>query len=317
MPPITGWAMENKQADLNTPSKPGRLQPIAELSLHPFVRATEIEDCSLYWMPVDSFPMNNMQRTWLLTFHQRLALHLQQKYKLREEVFLHFKCIYPDLVSRFGETSLDFVPMMGAAITPGTSQPKPIDMQSLKEQVGQASKNGTLLNTQQWMPDLLYWFSGKKPVEQKQAFYGQGGMMSLFLAPDPETAPPDIYLPLLVRTSPGFIGSGAEKMQSEVARAYSLRDAFLNKSKEVFGAPLREQASYKGMLFILPFFTAATLTSVSAELRKVWFDVFEGYFIESPVDEGVLLMLKKPDFDEELGLLMEKMREDGHVYRGE
>ena len=58
------------------------------------------------------------------------------------------------------------------------------------------------------------------------------------------------------------------------------------------------------------------MTTVSAQERESWFTVFDGYLVESPGDKGVLLMLKKPDFDEELGKLMKQMREDGLVYHG-
>src|SRR6266849_1739359 len=96
-----------------------RLTPIEEKTLAPFVRATTITDVSIYWMPVSRFPMAASQREWLLEFHRRLALHLLAKSKLREECFLQFKSLYPNLLNRFTATSRNYVPMTGAALVPG------------------------------------------------------------------------------------------------------------------------------------------------------------------------------------------------------
>jgi hypothetical protein len=296
--------------------KASRLEPIDEKPLDPFVRARDVEDCSIYWMPVSSYPMNFMQRKWLLEFHQRIAQHLKQKYELREEVFLHFKHIYPHLVDRFTETSVDYVPMAGASVTPGTPLPERLNMEGLKAQVDEATEKGTLLDVTKWMPDFLYWLSSKKPVEQRESFLGQGGMMTLFLAPDPNTKAPTIELPRYIRTSPGFATSRANLMNAEIEKAYSMRDGFLAKSKAIFGEPLREDSSYKGLMFVLPFFTAKNLTNATAEQRSSWFEVFDGYMVESPGDQGLLLVINQPDFDDELAEIVHDLKKDGHVYRG-
>jgi hypothetical protein len=296
-------------------TKSSRLQPIEERTIEPFVRSANLLDCSLYWIPVDSFPMNALQRRWLLDFLERLALHLKSKHKLREEVFLHFKSLYPNLVDHFTERAVDFVPMSGAAVTPGAELPKAVTLEDLKEKVEEAGRNETMLDVQQWMPDHLYWFVKKRALEQRQAFFGHGGILTMFLAPDPSAPVPTVTLPRFIRTAPGVEAGASEKMQRDIEMAHSLRDRFLAKSKETFGQRLKGTPNYKGLLFVLPFFRVAELMQSTEEQRRLWFDVFSGYVVESPPDKGVLLLLQTPDFDEELAEIVKSMQEDGHVYR--
>lgn len=295
--------------------KTSRLEPVETQTIKPFIRSTEVTDCSLYWMPVTSYPMNALQRRWLLEFCERLAKRLKEEKGLREEVFLHFKSLYPDLIDRFSERAVDFAPISGAAVTPGKELPKPIDMEDLRAKVDEASRNGTLLDVQQWMPDHLYWFAKKKAVEQRQAFYGVGGMLSLYLKPDASTAIPVLELPRFVRTAPGFSDDITRKLQDDIDMTYSLQDSFLAKSKAMFAGRLRETPSYKGLLFALPFFQAEPLLQATPLERAAWFEVFDGYMVESPQDKGVLLMLHDAAFDETLAEIVEQMKKDDYVYR--
>ncbi len=295
----------------NPTSSPSRLKPLREPTVSPFVRAAAIEDASVYWLPVSQFPMLLQQRDWLLEFHQRLAAHLLTASDLREECFLQFKSLYPDLLDRFTSTSSEYVPMTGASLVPGT-QPQPLpDFDAIKQQMESASKSGEPVDVNRWMPDHLHWFLLKKAEAQRRDFFGYGGMLSLYLAKDPGTVAPTFEMPRLIRSHPGY----TDTLNDEVAAIYSLRDAFLAKSKEVFGSPFRQSSSYRGLLFVLPLFTGESLVQAMPEDRAAWFAVFEGYFIESKVDHGMLLVLKDPDFDDRLQQLVDGMREDGLVYR--
>ena len=288
-----------------------RLSEYKEPTLAPFVRATTVIDCSIYWLPVSQFPMLPRQREWILEFHKRLGTHLAQTRKLRQEMFLQFKSLYPDLLNSFTATSGDHMPMTGASLTPGEVPPELPDFESVKKQVEAAGKNGKPLDVNQWMPDVLHWFLLKKPERQRELFFGRGGMFTLYLAPDPETVAPVIEVPRYMRTHPAY----SDSMQGEINAAYSLRDKFLKQSKEAFGEPFRGDASYKGLMFVLPLFTSASLVQATPEQREAWFAIFDGYLIESKVDTGLVLALKEPQFDEELMILLERMEADGHVYR--
>lgn len=288
-----------------------RLTPLQERSLSPFVRASAVEDASVYWMPVSRFPMMPQPKEWLLEFHKRLAKMLGQL-DLREECFLQFKSLYPDLIDRFTATSGEYMPMMGAALTPGQAPQALPSFEAIKEQVEHASKSGEPVDTTRWMPDHLQWFLKKYPDRQRADFFGYGGMLTLYVAKDPAMAAPKIEVPRYVRTNPGF---DEDEMKSQVTAVYSLRDAFLAKSKERFGEPFRSDASYRGLLFVLPLFTSEALVQSTPEQRAAWFDVFDGCVMESKVDRGVLLAVRQPDFDESLMEVVEGMRDDGLAYR--
>ncbi len=287
-----------------------RVEPLQDKSLSPFVRATAVEDASIYWLPVSHFPMLLTEREWLLEFQRRLALRLRTAPGLREECFLQFKSLYPDLLERFTGTTADSVLMTGFSLTPGNpSTPLP-DMDSIRKQVEEAQRSGNAIDVNRWIPDYLHWFLLKKADAQRRDFFGFGGMVTLYLPPDPKTAPPIFEMPRIIKTHPGY----SDTMQAEIAAAYCLRDAFLARSKQVFGTPFESDPDYKGMLFVLPLLTGASLVQATSEERAAWFEVFEGYLIESKLDHGVLLMLKDPAFDDVLWELLEEMRNDDLHY---
>ena len=280
----------------------------------PFVRATAIDDISLYWLPVSRFPMRSDQRDWLAALSARLAEHMQSTGKLREELFLRSKVLYPDLVDPFTRNSMQFRPITGGGIAPGGSLPPPLDMDSLKREVDKAVKEGGLVDVQQWMPDMVYWFAAKRHSEQRQHFLGYGGMISIYLPPEPG-APPMPAVPRFMRTAPGFKDMGGDQMEAEMQFAYSLRDPFLKKSKAMFGEPYKTDPSYEAILFVLPLFSTQTLLQADPEQRAEWFTLFDGYLAESIDDSGVLLALKNPDFDEELSQVLELVSQSLPAYR--
>ncbi|NYF78654.1 hypothetical protein [Granulicella arctica] len=291
--------------------KVSRLELMEPKTIEPFVRAQAIIDISVYWLPVSKYPMHPPQKEWIQEFHRRLAAHLKKTDALREEIFLQFKSLYPDLLDRFTETSSDYIPMTGASLIPGTTPQELPDFEAVKEQVQAASKDGTPVDVNRWMPDHLHWFVSKKPDQQRVDFFGYGGMLTLYLPPDPETTPPVIKLPKLVTSHPAY----SDSIHSEIQAVYSLRDKFLAHSKNVFGEPFRKTPSYKGLMFVLPLLTSTSLLDATVEQRATWFSVFDAYFCESKVDRGMLLALKNPAFDDELNELIRTMKEDGFVYK--
>jgi hypothetical protein len=291
--------------------KHSRLHPVEELKLEPWLRAPSITDCSVYWLPVHSFPMLPQQREWIGEFHLRLAALMKSDRGLREETFLQFKSLYPDLIERFTDTSSQFMPVTGMSLRPG-EQPTPLpDLDAIRTQVESAQKNGTGIDTTSWMPDYLQWFVRKRPVDQRVNFLGYGGLLTLYIEPDPATVAPVLDLPGFVKSLPVY----DPNMQSDIDAAYSLRDAFLAKSKATFGKPFMKDPAYRGMAFILPLLSSQSILNATPEQREEWFGVFDGYFLESKQDRGMVLVLKDSEFDQTLNELLQKMAEDGLVYR--
>ena len=290
---------------------PLRRTRLAPWTIEPFVRATSVDDVSVYWLPVNEFPILPRQREWLLEFHKQLAANLSKRDKLREECFLQVKVLYPDLLNSFSEKSQRYVPLPGGSLTPGTRLPEAPSFASVKEGVEEAARTGKPLDVHQWMPDYMHWFLMKYPEQQREDFLGHGGMLTLYLAPDANAAAPVMEIPQLFRSMPCYSDDDQKQMQA----LYSMQDRFLAQSKEVFGNPFRGDPNFPGLMFTLPLFTSGSLLQSTQDERKRWFGVFDGYFIESRPDKGMLLALKNPQFDETLEGIVGNMRKDGLVYR--
>lgn len=54
-----------------------------------------------------------MQREWLLESLKRLAVVFREHYEAREEWFLQFKALYPNLLNLFIERTSVYTPMTG------------------------------------------------------------------------------------------------------------------------------------------------------------------------------------------------------------
>lgn len=290
---------------------PSRLSETGPVTIAPFTRAQSITDASIYWIPVWDFPVLPFQRTWLREFHRRLAAQLRKAYGTRQECFLQFKSLYPDLLDTFSETSGQFLPMTGRGVVPGSTPAPAPDFKQVREQVEQATQSGEPVDTQRWMPDYLHWFLTKEPELQRDRFFGYGGMLTLFLPEDKQAQAPSLALPRVITSHPAYT-HGTDK---EIQAMYSLQDSFLQRSKQMFGESLRSDANFKGLLFVLPLLSGRLATAASAEERARWFNLFTGYFIESKEDKGLVLLISEPGYDEALSLIVQGMERDGYVYR--
>jgi len=288
-----------------------RLLEHQELTLEPFVRASAVTDCSIYWCGVDQFPMNFYERAWLLEFLRRLAQRLKQTDGLREETFLQSKATLPDLMDTFLKRSRTYMPLAGMTLVPGTAPIKPPKAEEMREALEKASKNNSSPDVASWMPDNAHLFLDKSAEAQREDFFGHGGMFSLLMKPDskPRQLLPEV--PRIFATHPAYTGT----LQKQYDMVQSFQNDFLGQSKLIFGEPFREDPSYDGLPFILPLLTAKSVMDAPPDTRKDWFELFDGYWIESKPDRGLLLVLENPDFDDDLLELLEEMREDGHTYR--
>ena len=288
-----------------------RLFKHQEPSLAPFVRASGIADCSVYWCGVREFPMSGYERSWLLEFLRRLAQLLKQNHGLREETFLQSKSTLPDLMPVFLKQSSTYLPVAGMTLIPGPEPVKLPTIEEMQEAVMAAAESKTAPDVSQWMADYAHLFLDKSSEAQREDFFGYGGMFSLLLKPDSKPKQTLPALPRIMTSHPAY--SGTLPKQFEMAQSF--QDDFLARSKLIFGEPFREDPSYKGLPFILPLLTAASILQAVPDVRKQWFELFDFYWIESKPDGGLLLVYKDPDFDPQLIDLLENMRSDGHIYR--
>lgn len=293
------------------PSRPSRLSPTSlPEDLAPFVRAAEITDVSLYWMPIKEFPVLPRQRGWILEFLKRLGPALKASDGLREENFLPFKSLYPDYLDRFTQMSVEYLPLSGISLAPDTKPTNNPTFEEIKNLIEEGSKSGKPIDVNQFVPDILYWFLMKRGEEQRQDFWGGGGMITLYLKPDMASQAPKIHFPKVITSRPDF----DKGMEGKIQATYSMKDSFLQKSKELFGKPFEKLPMYQGLRFILPILSSSNLMNVAAAERERYLQLFDGMFIESKADHGMLMMMKNPLFDDQLFEILQSMLKDGHEY---
>ncbi|HUA21504.1 MAG TPA: hypothetical protein VMB25_22315 [Bryobacteraceae bacterium] len=269
--------------------------------LLPFRRAAQLESCLLFWLPVRAFPIPVNQRTWLLHLLHSIDELLTNDFGLRGEMFLQYKTV-SSVQKAFLRKVREFQPMLGLSRRPGAPLPEMLT----KERLDAVIKNGQSLSINDSVPDYSYWFLTKSPAEQREEFFGYGGTTRIFLKPDESTKPPEMPFTEAMRKS--FDPSHIARLEQAVAAGYALKDPFLSKSKELFGAGLEQEPQYPGIQFILPLLSSADFFSQPKPELDKWFQLFEVYTAESPADQGVLLATRL-DLEEPLIALLKSMRE--------
>ncbi|QEE28344.1 hypothetical protein FTW19_10240 [Terriglobus albidus] len=297
------------QEFVSTPAR-RRLTAVRSLrQLEPFHRANAIDDISLYWLPVSEFPIKFRQREWVLKFITRLDEELKQE-KQTSENFLLLKYTRTDLNERFVNTMFDYRPMTGMLLAPNQQLPAVPTSMEIKKLTENHSSDG-LLNLDHLVPEYCAWFAGEQQPQQRQDFFGAGGMLMLWIDAGQEPAGPKIELPRVLATHPAMKGTDFAAMIRKGAR---LQHPFLAKSREIFAAHLPDGPAKKHSMFVLPRFNSSHFLDASPDDRQRWFEIFSAYCIESEQDRGILLAFRDPNFDERMVALLEEIKKDGDEY---
>jgi hypothetical protein len=287
--------------DVASPQRRQRLTEPQITAFSPWLRAETLEGCFLYWMPLSNFPPSLAERAWLLDFMTRFSQRLRQEHNLRAELFFQFKIASSELSETFRAYALKCKTLLGLGRKPGAVLPTVPDAQQLKE----AMSDGKPFDLNQWVGDFCYWFRSKRPEEQRQLFLGYGGLTTIFLAPDPMTVPPRLpFTPAFREAMPVFKIFDVDAL---VEGAFSLQDAFLRKSKQLFGSGLEDTPEYPSIMYIVPLLASGHFFAVSPEDRGKWFELFDVYINESPVDKGMILAFQK-DYESLLLDVLDEMR---------
>ena len=277
--------------------------------LLPFYRATEIEDTSVYWLPVESFPLKFRQRDWVLKLLERLTEELK-KDKQAVENFLQLKYTRTELNERFVNTMFEYRPMTGMLLAPGQQMPAVPTSLEIKKLTESHGPDGEL-NLDHLAPDYCVWFAGPGEREQRRDFFGIGGMLLVWLDEGQEPTSPKFDIPNVLRTHPAMKGVDLPGMMQKGQR---LQHPFLKRSREVFAAHLPDGPAKRYAPFVLPRLQSRHFLESTPDQRRTWFELFSGYCIESEADRGILLAMRDGEFDERLIKVLEAMREDGEEY---
>ncbi|AEU38919.1 hypothetical protein [Granulicella mallensis] len=277
---------------LETVNKRPRLSP--QPTFAPWIPAPEsaIADASLFWLPVSGFPLRYAERQWLLLFLERFSAALTQSGKLRCEHFMQQNEIRGPLHHSYHQYKERCViyPGLGRSMSGGTTLFPPDGAPATQPEENE--KHGERIG------QSLLWFANKQPIPQRELFAGYGGFIALFLPPDPKpkVRPPNMAIsPALRAAHPAFQRFDVEQIVSGTAARL---DAFLDRSKTLFGSDLAHRAELRRMDFVLPLLDSATVFGASPEERSLYFELFDVYVGESRKDKGVVLLFQKPEYEQ-------------------
>ncbi|HEV2401148.1 MAG TPA: hypothetical protein VGS27_29715 [Candidatus Sulfotelmatobacter sp.] len=288
-------------------ARSGRLSPIErKQDLYPLYRAHDLDWCLLYWIPVSSFPIPSGQRQWLMTFLDRLTSTLVEKFGLRLETFLQYKVLYPKLMKAFVSSAVEFRPVPGLGRKPGAKLPAAITEQDIQDML-----EGKKYDFNDWVADYSYWFVTKATKKQRELFLGYGGMTTLFLKADSNATPP--ILPITKGMRKHFTVFQSLDVDAAIAHTFALKDAFQQKSKQLFGDGLSGEPQFQGLRFILPLLGTQDFFSQPTVEREKWFELFDVYVNESSVDKGIIIATRL-DLEQHLIDLVKQLTDEGTRY---
>lgn len=286
----------------------GRLSAaISEEQLRPWTRATAIEDIDLYWMPVSGFPLKLDERRWLMDFLELWEERVMQPESLRVETFVHMRALSKEAADDFLRYTQRCITRMGLGRRPGAE----VARFPTAEQIKEVAERGETIDLYAWIGDYHYWFVDKDAARQRELFLGYGGMMTLYLPPDPTL--PKNSLPFTPKLREAFAVFQRFDVDRMIEGSNAAMDKFLPRSKELFGNGLEDRPEYPGIPFVLPMLNSADILDAKVEQRAEWFSFAPVYVRESPKDKGILLASSQ-DRREAIGEVLEELRRRGRQY---
>jgi len=275
----------------------------------PWVPAqSELEGTRLFWIPVSAFPLSHREKVWITEFLRRMGEVLSRDFGLRTEIFLQYKQITPEMGDSFRKYAQKCMKLLGL----GRSSKNDLPSFPTQDQVKEAVDSGKPFDFRDWLGNYTIWFTSKQPEEQRELFLGCGGMTTIFLPPDPKLKP--LRLPFTPKLRASFPVFQRTDVDGIITGTLAMQDAFLEKSKKLFGEDLVETPEYPGLAFILPLLDANHFFLANAETRSQWFELFDVYVNESRKDKGLVLAFQKEEYDQVMLDVLESMERDGLKY---
>jgi hypothetical protein len=282
-----------------------RTRATHEAELRPFIRSPQDPDCELYWISVPLFPAGAGSRSWLIDFFVRLDTALMEHCQIRGEFFLQFKTV-GQVEKRFRKLAPQLFPQIGLSRRPNAPLPRPPTLEQL-----QAAMDGAAFDVTAHYPDYCFWLRHPEVASLLKEFFGIGGSAMYYLKPDPATKPIEIpYWKELCSLMPQM---PAGKMEALIRAGLAMKDGFLPKSKELFGAGLEDEPEYDGFSYILPLLETRDFFTHPPASRQKWFELFDVFWRESPADEGIYIASSAP-LESLLIQIVQSMKKEGNVY---
>lgn len=301
--------MASRDSDTERSGRPRRLSPAAANPFAPWRRADQMQHCSLFWMPVDSFPLPGAQRAWALEFMDRLSDVLLRESSLQCELFLQFKTVHTHLRDEFIPAAQKHFPMVGLSRKPGVY---PFPPGLTKADVPAFQEGRRQFEFGDYIGDYSYWFAGRARGAQRRQFFGYGGMTAIYVTQPKSSPVPAITMPKFFRETPAMQPLLQEfDVEEMFASLPVFFQPIFRTSKQVFGRGLEDHPQFKGLLYIIPLLDSRSVFAQDAAAIEEWFRVFDVYLCECPQDKGLLLASRHKSIDTYIASVLEAMRSDG------
>jgi hypothetical protein len=300
--------------------------------------------CCLLWIPVRLDAIPNGQREWLLEFFSKISAQLNGM-DLRGEHFMQMQTIdeNPAIRDMFLNGMLKEAPLVGVSRQrhqPEVAIPDTADIEAF-------AKKKREFRPYDYMQSNACWFLNQDDEQLRQKYLGYGGLTVLYRKKDqknePDKATPMPTMPLIVpkflrrdpqvklllegfdpnnpRQIPAFLRNHAgmkqvfssfepDKMQE---KSDLLLSPFRGKSKEIFGEDLPRDLKFESLPFIVPRLSSQDFFAHTDPQVRRWFELFEVYIAESPVDAGII-MACKDNLTPLIATILDEMRGNGYRY---
>jgi hypothetical protein len=272
----------------------------------PFRKAESLVGSSLFWLPVSGFPMRQPEKAWVIEFDRQFTLAMKEKLKFRQENFINFDFIYPDLMTPFLKHASEFNPVPGMLVQPSQE----VFRAPTEKEIQDIIASGDASKVRNATKNIVYWLPKNKGAKQLTIFGGYGALMSIWLPPCPKTKPPDFRIPPKILENPNF---KPLNIPGEIELTFALADSFLPNSLKVFAPDIKDNPQYSGMAFAIPLITSRDILTTPGDVRELWLSLMGAYLAESRDDQGLLLW-GRPDIDPLVKQILEGMLEQEIIY---
>lgn len=256
---------------------------------------------SLYWLPVDSFPMRKGERQRNLALVTGLVQALEKSLKAQAACFWSQEAMSPstpDLRDRFFDDLYRLQPASGYQRRAGQVM-QMLDGDTLVKEV--QALTGPL-DVSKYQHFLSYWCTAAEPAYFIENYFGYSYATVLLLAAVPGVAP--VKIPAFLMNHPGFKPLMDDSPPEAIAKKVTAAShPFRQQSRELFGTGFARPSYVKSMPFILPDLVASDFFAQGSKLTEALFQLAPVYIRESKVDQGILVASKEPLHDLFIDLL--------------
>ena len=266
--------------------------PPAERLL-PFRYAESFTGGSLYWLPVDSFPIRTAERQRILPLLTGLVQALEKSLKAQPACFWSQEAMSPSTPERrdrFFDDLYRLQPASGYQRRAG----QVLQMLDGDQLVRDVQALTGPLDVAKYQHFLSFWCTAVEVDYFLENYFGYSFATVMLLANSP-AAPPPVKLPAFLLKHPGFKPLVEDTPPEALAKKMAAAGhPFGKMSRELFGEGFARPSYLKAMPFIVPDLAAGDFFSQGRKLTDALFTLTPVYIRESKVDQGVLIASREP-----------------------